>query len=146
MMRELEEIMNFAIPKIQKTVAEGAEIYESVESTVDVSPIGLSPLYKDEGYVFILETTKKNMKIFRYSLKIFESPSDNYRGIETKLMDELPYIKFKNLENDKLMLVKKYKDLPNPATYLLTSKGSFPFEETLMPVAKRFLVRYISST
>jgi len=146
LMNELEEIMNFAIPRIQRAVSDGAEIYEYVESMVDVTPIGLSPIYKDEGYVFILEAPKNNMKIFRYSLKFFESPSEKYRGIETKLMDEHPHIKFKNLENEKLMLVKKYKDLPNPATYLLTSKGSFPFEETLMPVAKRFLVRYISST
>ena len=146
LMKELEEIIDFAIPKIKDAVSEGAEIYEYIESQVDLTPIGLSPIYKDEGYVFILESPKKKVKVFRYALKFFESSSEKYRGIETQFIIENPYVRFSNLKNDKIKLAKKYQDLPNPATYLLTSKGSFPFEETLLPVAKRFLVRYISST
>jgi len=146
MMMELEEIMDFAIPQIKRTVKEGTEIYEYVESMVEVSPVGLSPIYKDEGYVFILEAPRKNMKVYRYGLKFFESASDKYRGIEMSFIEDRKYLKFKNLENDKLDLVKKYKELPNPATFLVTSKSEFPLEETLLPVSKRFLVRYISST
>lgn len=146
MMEELEEIMDFAIPKIKETVKEGTEIYEYVENAIEVSPVGLSPIYKDEGYVFFLQSPRKNLKIYRYAIKFFESSSDKYRGIRTSFIEERKYVRFKNLENDKLGLTKKYKDLPNPATYLLTSQSFFPFEETLLPVAKRFLVRYISST
>ena len=146
LMQELEEIIDFAIPKINEALAEGSEIYEYVESSVDVSPIGLSPIYKDEGYVFILQTPKTNMKIYRYALKIFENSSEKFRGIETRFVDEKQYKKFSNLENEKLHLAKKFQDLPNPATFLLTTKDKFPFEETLLPVAKRYLVRYISTT
>lgn len=146
MMMELEEIMDFAIPQIKKAVKEGREIYEYVESMVEVSPVGLSPIYKDEGYVFILEAPKKNMKVYRYGLKIFESASDKYRGIEMSFIEDRQYQKFKNLENDKLDLVKKFKELPNPATFLVRSKDEFPLEETLLPVSKRYLVKYISST
>jgi hypothetical protein len=42
-------------------------------------------------------------------------------------------------------LVKRYKDLPNPATYLILSKMKFPYAETLMPVAKRLFVKHISN-
>jgi hypothetical protein len=146
LMEELEEIMDFAIPRIEKAVKEGSEIYEYVESSVDISPIGLSPIYKDEGYVFILRSPDKSIKVYRYALKFFESASENYRSIETRQVEQLKYNRFKNLEKDKINLVKKYKDLPNPATYLVTSKNAFPYEETLLPVAKRFLVRYISTT
>jgi hypothetical protein len=42
-------------------------------------------------------------------------------------------------------LIKEKKDLPNPAVYTISSDLSFPVEETLLPIAKRCLVRYISS-
>jgi hypothetical protein len=47
-------------------------------------------------------------------------------------------------ERLKLDLIKKFSDLPNPATYLILSKMKFPFSETLMPVAKRLFVKHIS--
>jgi hypothetical protein len=44
-----------------------------------------------------------------------------------------------------LELVKKYPQLPNPATYLVDIKQDIPFHETAMPVAKRLLVKHIST-
>ena len=49
-------------------------------------------------------------------------------------------------EQLKLRLMRKYTDLPNPATYLVLSKFKFPFAHTLMPVAKRLLVKQLSAT
>jgi hypothetical protein len=43
-------------------------------------------------------------------------------------------------ENIKLDLVKRYKHLPNPATYLVESKYVLPLEETLLPIAKKKVV------
>jgi hypothetical protein len=34
--------------------------------------------------------------------------------------------------------------LPNPSVYLVLSKLKFPFDKTLMPIAKRLLVKQIS--
>jgi hypothetical protein len=39
--------------------------------------------------------------------------------------------------------MREFTDLPNPSTYLITSKLKFPFAQTLMPVAKRLLVKHI---
>jgi hypothetical protein len=46
-------------------------------------------------------------------------------------------------ENIKRTLIKKFTDLPNPSAYLVTSKMRFPYQQTLMPIAKRLLVREI---
>ena len=40
--------------------------------------------------------------------------------------------------------IKEKKELPNPAVYTINSTLSFPVDETLLPIAKRSLVRYIS--
>jgi len=142
-MKELEEIMNFAIPELKKIVSEGTEIYEFVEKNVEITPVGLSPLYVDEGYMFVHQPPKKSYKIYRYTLTFFENASEKFRGIQTHFIESKAYIRFKNLESEKLALVKRFKNLPNPATYFITSNGVFPFRETFLPVAKRYLVQYI---
>ena len=51
-----------------------------------------------------------------------------------------------NLEGTALELIRRFKSMPNPATYLILSKIRFPFTETLMPVAKRLFVKHISTS
>ena len=48
-------------------------------------------------------------------------------------------------EQIKSELLNLNPDLPNPAVYAIETKLKFPLDETLLPVAKRSLVRYISS-
>jgi hypothetical protein len=37
-------------------------------------------------------------------------------------------------------------DLSTPAVYTIETKLTYPLEETLLPIAKRSLVRYIETT
>jgi hypothetical protein len=48
-------------------------------------------------------------------------------------------------ENIKAELIKAKIDLPNPAVYSIETELKLPMEETLLPIAKRSLVRYIST-
>jgi hypothetical protein len=48
-------------------------------------------------------------------------------------------------EHIKLDLIKLRTDIQNPAVYSIETALKFPIEETLLPVAKRSLVRYIST-
>ncbi|HVZ24689.1 MAG TPA: hypothetical protein VG842_01455, partial [Sediminibacterium sp.] len=41
-------------------------------------------------------------------------------------------------------LIRNRSDLPNPAVYAVETELTMPMEETLLPVAKRSLVRYIT--
>ena len=44
----------------------------------------------------------------------------------------------------KLGLVKEYEELPNPATFKMECDIDFPFEETILPIAKRRLVKRLA--
>lgn len=46
----------------------------------------------------------------------------------------------KNIKSD---LLRYNKNLPNPATYVIESELTLPFEDTLLPLAKRTLVKYL---
>jgi hypothetical protein len=49
-------------------------------------------------------------------------------------------------ESLKSELIRNRSDLPNPAVYSIETDLSFPVEETLLPIAKRSLVKFISQT
>lgn len=143
-MAELETIIEFSIPKIKNSLQEGSVIYEYVESKCEIAPIGVTPLYAKEGYLFVTQPPEKETNVYRYQISIFEGSHEQLRGINTEFIESVEKNLVNTYENIKLGLVKRYRDLPNPAAYLILSKMKFPFTETLMPVAKRLFVKHIS--
>ena len=143
-MSELESIINFALPQIKDSLNEGSFIYEYVESQCEISPIGVTPLYAREGYLFVTVPPEKETSIYRYQMSIFEGSQEQLRSLNTEFIECVEKTPLNTYERLKLDLVRKFKDLPNPAAYLILSRMKFPFLETLMPVAKRLFVKHIS--
>ena len=144
-MREIESIMEYALPQFKTSLEEGSFIYEYVESRCEISPVGLTSLYANEGYLFVTQPPEKETNIYRYQITFFEQSNEPMRGIQTTFVETTEKNLVCTYENLKLSLIKKFKELPNPAAYLVLSKLKFPFNQTLMPVAKRMLVKKISS-
>jgi len=145
MMEEIEEIIAFALPRMAGAINEGKELYDMVEENLEVSMVGLAPIYANEGYVLVNQDSKRDVTIFRYQLSVFESAEEKFRGINTTfLINDFKDIS-RSYEQIKLDLIRKFKELPNPATFLVVSKLNFPLPQTIMPVAKRLLVQQISS-
>jgi hypothetical protein len=143
-MNELESIIEFAIPQINDSLKEGSMIYEYVESNLEISPIGVTPLYANEGYLFVTQPPEKETNVYRYQVSIFEDSKEQLRSLNTQFIESVDKNLLNTYERIKLDLIKKYKDLPNPAAFLMLSKLKVPFSETLMPVAKRLFVKHIS--
>jgi hypothetical protein len=145
-MSELETIINFALPQIKESLQEGSVIYEYVESQCEICPIGVTPLYAKEGYLFVTQPPEKETTIYRYQMSIFEGSQEQLRSLNTQFIERVEKSMLNTYEYLKLDLIKKFRDLPNPATYLILAKMKFPFTETLMPVAKRLFVKHISAS
>lgn len=143
-MTELESIINFALPQIMDSLKEGSIIYEYVESQCEISPVGVTPLYAKEGYLFVTQPPEKETNIYRYQMSIFEGSQEQLRSLNTQFIESVEKTTMNTYERLKLDLIKKFKDLPNPAAYLILARMKFPFAETLMPVAKRLFVKHIS--
>lgn len=145
-MNELESIIDFALPHIKSSLQEGTVIYEYVESNLEISPVGVTPLYANEGYLFVTQPPEKETNVYRYQVSIFEDSKEQLRSLNTQFVESVNKNMLNTYERIKLDLIKKYKDLPNPAAFLMLSKLKVPFTETLMPVAKRLFVKHISQT
>jgi hypothetical protein len=143
-MKELESIIEFSLPQLKTSLDEGSFIYDYVESQCEISPVGLTSLYANEGYLFISQPPQKETDIYRYQVTIFDNSNEQLRGIHTHYVLKAVRSFSNTFERIKLDLIREYSDLPNPATYLVLSKLKFPMTQTLMPVAKRLLVKQIS--
>ena len=145
LMKELEEIVHYAAGKMQKTISNGTEIYEFVEEKIAITPVGLVPLDISEGYFFLNNGNNKDTLVYQYRLTIFEKHDEKFRGIKTDYVDVWYRSISTTYEQIKLELIRQKTDLPNPAVYAMETPLRFPVEETLLPVAKRFLVKFISA-
>jgi hypothetical protein len=143
LMKELEEIINYSTSTIKTTIKSGTEIYEFVEDKLQITPIGLVPLDTNEGY-FFLSSGQKNTRIYQYRLSFFEKHDEKYRSIKTSYIDYHRRSMTNTYESLKADLIRHRTDLPNPAVYAVEIDLGFPLDETLLPIAKRSLVKYIS--
>jgi hypothetical protein len=145
LMQELEEIINYSAGKIKKTISNGTEIYEFVENQLNIFPVGIVPLEINEGYFFLAGGTNRETRVYQYALSIFQKQDEKYRSIKTEYVDFWDRSIVNTYENIKAELLRRKKDLPNPAVYCIETGLTFPLDETLLPIAKRSLVRYIST-
>ena len=145
LMQELEDIINYSASHLKDTISSGTEIYEFVEGNLNIFPVGIIPLDIHEGYFFLSEGGRRQTKVYQYRLSIFEKHDEKYRSIKTEFIDEWERNIVNTYENIKSELLRHKKDLPNPAVYSIETELTFPVDETLLPVAKRTLVRYISA-
>jgi hypothetical protein len=145
LMQELEEIINYSADEIKSTISNGTEIYEFVETQLNIFPIGIVPLEINEGYFFLSEGNSKKTRVYQYSLSIFHQQDEKYRSIKTEYLTDWSRGIANTYEHIKAELLRLKKDLPNPAVYCIETGLKFPVDETLLPVAKISLVRYISA-
>ncbi|RTL60751.1 MAG: hypothetical protein EKK37_00935 [Sphingobacteriales bacterium] len=145
LMQELENIIYYSAGKMKTTISNGTEIYEFVENKLNIAPVGLIPLDTKEGYFFLSEGSYRSTKVFQYRLSLFEKHDEKYRSIKTEFINDWERNIANSYENIKAELIRIKKDFPNPAVYAIETDLSFPVEETLLPVAKRSLVRFIST-
>jgi hypothetical protein len=144
LMSELEDIIRYAAEKMKGTITSGTEIYEFIEDKLTISPIGIIPLEQSEGYFFLSESASRDTRVYYYRLSIFEKHDEKYRSIRTDYINSWYRSLVNTYENIKSELIRNRIMLPNPAVYAIESGLTYPIEETLLPIAKRSLVRYIT--
>ena len=132
--------MDYALPRFKRAINEGEEIVAEVQKNLQVVPVGILPLYKNDGYLLLHEPMINETRVYQYNLTIFENKNERLRGLKTFYVETIKKSMMNTFENIKLDLVKRYKHLPNPATYLVESKYVLPLEETLLPIAKKKVV------
>lgn len=142
-MEEIQLITSFAIQKLQTHITIATEIYNEVEEHISISSVGILPMYTEAGYILLRSDSEKQIAAYFYELSIFENQAEKYRGLKTQLLECYPATLHNHEEAIKADLIKKHKQLPNPATYSISCNKKYPYTETVFPVARRRFVQYL---
>lgn len=142
-MIELDLIVNYAINKMKKTIDSGAEIYEIVEKQIYIEAVGVIPLYKNEGYLLLHYPSEKKVHAYNYSISLLQHSDANYTAVKMDYVESYRKNLAISYNSIKTQLIRSIRMLPNPAVYFLESALAVPLHETLLPIAKRALVRHI---
>lgn len=142
-MEEVEAILDFAIPRMYQSLSEGRELYHDVEQHLQIYPVGIVSLNPEAGFMMLVLPHTRHTQVYRYQITVFESSDEKFRGIRTVLVGEYQQSFVNTLEAIKLQVIHQLQAEDNPATFAVEALASFPLQETLLPVARRSLVRYI---
>lgn len=144
LMAQLEAIADFAIDRMKDTINNGTELYEAIEQHLIIQPVGILPLYKDEGYAMLRYGNSNTVQVYSYSMSLFTDNETRFKGIYINHVSTFTKSITNTYEHIKRNLITTIKTLPNPAVYLLETPLALPFNETFLPIAKRTLMRHIS--
>ncbi len=145
LMQELEAIIHYSIDTMKSTISNGTEIYETVEQSISITPVGLIPLNTTEGYLFLRTSSKKRTKVYQYRLSFFERHDSQYRTLKTNFIGSWLSNFVNTYEHIKSELIRNKTELPNPAVYSIETNLDYPVEETLLPIAKRSFVKFLAA-
>ena len=143
-MQQIEEIIQFAAPLFSQAMASGKELYDFVERHLEITPVGITPIYHDEGYLFLDAFPGRETQVYIYRISVFENTYEKYRGINTQHLQTVRRGLAQTHENLKVQLLRERQELPNPATFAVVSRIPVPLEHSLLPIAKRSLVKYVA--
>ena len=144
---KLFEFINWAYPKVSDAIIEGKAIYSFVKQNLKVEEVGEHTYYRNEGFFIIRDNTKNMMNVYRYEIPFMAL--DNGASSEMKINLVKSFASTSN-QNISLLdlreqLGKEFQELPNPATYYFETDLDFPFEETILPIAKRRLMKTLAA-
>jgi hypothetical protein len=141
MLSEVMEIIEYALPVFRDKIKDGQDIYNFIESQITMESIGVEPLNMDEGYLLLHDSRGQDVLIYGYSLSIFENSNERYRALKTEILGREKKTIGKSFEQIKLGLIKRFREIPNPSTWLISSDLNLPLVETFLPITKRLMMQ-----
>lgn len=144
-MKELETIVNYSMQQFEHYLAEGKKIFDFIEKHLTIFPVGIEPIHsKDAGYLLLQDGSNSEIRAYEYEIKLYEQSDVKHKAIYINYIDSYARSITTTMQSVKIELIRKNKTQATPATYAIETSLTFPYEEAFLPIAKRYLVKYIA--
>lgn len=134
------ELIEWAKPLVKDTIDEGKILYDFVKKNILIEQLGENSCAKKNGYILIPDNKEAILQILKYEIANNTNTiprrqlnTQYVHSIRKSLLDDSP-------ETTLMNLFSQYNDMPKSANYICNTDLDFPFEETILPVAKRKLI------
>lgn len=142
-MATLDEIVNFAAQMLGGLYKEGTEILDQLSREVEITPLGIHGGALNPGFLFFRKP--RSVRIYTYYFRLVRRPwsKESYKDVCTRYHSEIAAGPFDNLNAVKWDLMGREKGLGSkaPNAYLVHTDIQLPQYETLLPIAKRYLIK-----
>lgn len=144
-LQEVDAIVADALALLQDALAQGKAIQDFVDENLRLYPIGVVPLYTQEGYLLVRIGNNRTISVYRFeSSSLFDSARKAF-AMKLVYITNFRYTLVQTYTHMKRVLARTLPDLPNPATFALESTLAFPRAETLLPVAGQRLAQELAA-
>lgn len=143
-MTEMDDIMEFALPRFQAMLMEGQQRWADIAGSLTLAPVGLMPLRPREGYLLLSAANQSEALVYQFSLMLYSDQEPGGRMVQLRYVEAVRMSLVNTFENIKLDLIRRYSQLPNPATYRLETTRTYPVQETLLPIARQLLAQAVA--
>ncbi|SOD79129.1 hypothetical protein [Spirosoma fluviale] len=144
LMAEMDAIMDFALPRFQAMLTEGQQRWTDIAQSLTLAPVGLLPLRPEEGYLFLHASNQTEMQVYYFCMTLYSDQEPGGRLIQLRFVEAVRKSLVNTFENIKLDLIRRHRHMPNPATFRLESKKTYPVQETLLPIARQLLAQAVA--
>jgi hypothetical protein len=129
------ELMHWAFGYINKTLETGKAIFDFVDRSINIESIGIKSDYNKEGYFVIPDNRERLLRIIKYQKNL-------YKILKTREVGNFQ-LKIIIVPNETIKNQIIADDILNQIVYYLETELSFPFRETILPIAKRKFLNYL---
>ncbi|MGB6037609.1 MAG: hypothetical protein WBG42_15145 [Cryomorphaceae bacterium] len=136
-MGTVNDILEFALAKLSLTYQLGLSEKENLKERINISPIGILSPEKSGGLILLNNSGKTRIYKYRYRFVRRPFESEAYKDVMTEFLDERITGRFPNFGELKM----QYREKNEINTYLIETETEIPVFETLLPVAKEFLLQ-----
>jgi hypothetical protein len=131
------ELMHWAFEYIRKTLETGRAIYDFVNESINIESIGISSAHNKEGYFVIPDNRERLLRLIKYQKNL-------YKILKTREVGNMQ-LNIIVVPNESLKNQIISDDILNQVIYYLETGLTFPFRETIMPVAKRKFLGFLEN-
>jgi hypothetical protein len=136
----IRDILEWSMPRIAREQKDNHELHESLLKDLSIEPVGIEPMFKLEGYLFLAQ--QKAINVYTYQLSPVIAGSDQLPLLRTNFLFPVRWSVSTTLSGIKNELQKSV-NYPIGAYVVHSSKG-LPLEETFLPLAKLRLIEYLA--
>lgn len=142
---ELTQIVKYADTHLAKTYENGIANLEKMAEEVQITPLGIVTATKSEG--FLLFRKVQSTRIYTYSLRLVRraSASQEFMDVKTRYIQEVSTGLLTNFNELKWQLIKTSGADAALNAFLVESNTDLPQYETLLPIAKKYLIKTAAS-
>lgn len=136
--------INWIISQINPILDEGIAVYDFVDQNMELKLINGAPLYKEEGYLIIPDNKTSVFNIYRFNCVLFKTENYPERSIKTEFIQSVTR---NEADENRIQYRTLLNNIGNNTlpVYICETELNFPYDETIFQIAKKKLLRKLSS-